>query len=84
LRIFFVSDIDGSVKCFRKLVNAGVGMDLFLRAVGIFHIAGGLVQHEPSWYGDGWLRQRLGGGGAPPAPPLALTPPLAAHGARFR
>jgi hypothetical protein len=82
LRIFSVSDIDGSVKCCRKLVNAGVGMDLFLRAVGIFHIAGGLVQHEPSWYGDGWLRQRLGGGGAPP--PLALTPPLAADGARFR
>jgi hypothetical protein len=125
LRIFFVSDIHGSVKCFRKLVNAGkfygadllimggdlagkqlvpvvarggvsrahykgadgapgVGMELFLRAVDIFHIAGGLVQHESSWYGDGWLRQRLGGGGASPPPPLALTPPLAADGARFR
>ena len=62
----------------------GVGMELFLRAVDIFHIAGGLVRHESSWYGDGWLRQRLGGDGAPPPPPLALTPPLAADGARFR
>jgi hypothetical protein len=125
LRIFFVSDIHGSVKCFRKLANAGkfygadllimggdlagkqlvpiaarggvsrshcngagwaagAGLDLFLRAVGIFHIAGGLLRHESSWYGDGWLRQRPGGGGAPLPPPLALTPPLAADGARFR
>lgn len=61
-----------------------VGAELFLRAVDIFHIAGGLVQHESSWYGDGWLRQRLGGGGAPPPPPLPLTPPLAGKGARFR
>jgi hypothetical protein len=125
LRLFFVSDIHGSVKCFRKLVSAGefygadllimggdlagkklvpvvarggvsrvhcngadgapgVGMELLFRAVDIFHIAGGLVRHESSWYGDGWLRQRLGGDGAPPPPPLALTPPLAADGARFR
>lgn len=62
----------------------GVGTELFLRAVDIFHITGGLVQHESSWYGDGWLRQRLGGGGSPPPPPLPLTPPLAADGARFR
>ena len=62
----------------------GVGTELFLRAVDIFHIAGGLVQHESSWYGDGWLRQRLGGGGAAPPPPLPLTPPLAGKGARFR
>jgi predicted ester cyclase len=62
----------------------GVGTELFLRAVDIFHIADGLVQHESSWYGDGWLRQRLGGGGASPPPPLPLTPPLAAKGARFR
>jgi hypothetical protein len=60
LRIFFVSDIHGSVKCFRKLVNAG------------------------KFYGADLLRQRLGGGGAPPPRPLALTPPLAADGARFR
>ena len=58
MRIFFVSDIHGSVKCFRKLVNAGkfYGADLLI----------------------------MGGGGAPPPPPLALTPPLAADGARFR
>jgi hypothetical protein len=62
----------------------GVGTELFLRAVDIFHVAGGRVQHESSWYGDGWLRQRLGGGGAPPPPPLPVTPPLAANGARFR
>jgi len=101
LRIFFVSDIHGSVKCFRKLVNAGksaqsslvaapldgapgAGMELFLPAVDILHIAGGLVRHESSWYGDGWLRRRLGGGRAAPPPLLALTPPLAADGARFR
>ena len=58
MRIFFVSDIHGSVKCFRKLVNAGTfyGTDLLI----------------------------MGWGGAPPPPPLALTPPLAADGARFR
>jgi uncharacterized protein len=58
LRIFFGSDIHGSVKCFRKLVNAGkfYGADLLI----------------------------MGGDGAPPLPPLALTPPLAADGARFR
>jgi ketosteroid isomerase-like protein len=61
-----------------------VGTTLFLRAVDIFRVRDGLVQHESSWYGDGWLRQRLGGGAAPPPPPLPLTPPLAADGARFR
>ncbi len=44
----------------------GAGTELFLRAVDIFHVAGGLVQHESSWYGDGWLRQRLGGDGEVP------------------
>jgi ketosteroid isomerase-like protein len=61
-----------------------VGTKIFLRAVDIFHIAGGLVQHESSWYGDGWLRQRLGETGAAPPGPLPLTPPLAAKGARFQ
>jgi hypothetical protein len=101
LRIFFVSDIHGSMRCTRKLANAGkparssvvaappdgapgTGLELFVRAVDIFHIAGDLVRHESSWFGDGWLRQRLGGGGAPPRPPLLLTPPLAADGKRFR
>jgi ketosteroid isomerase-like protein len=60
----------------------GVGTELFLRAVDIFHVGDGLVQHESSWYGDGWLRQRLGDRGEPPEP-LALTPPLAGSGARF-
>ena len=60
MRILFVSDIHGSVTCFRKLVNAG------------------------KCYGAGLLRQRLGGDGAPPPPLLALTPPRAADGARFR
>lgn len=60
------------------------GASVFLRAVDIFHVADGLVQHESSWYGDGWLRQRLGGGaGQGPPPPLPLTPPLSAGGSRF-
>jgi steroid delta-isomerase-like uncharacterized protein len=42
-----------------------VGRSLYLRAVDIFHIADGLVRHEASWYGDGWLRIRLEGGHAP-------------------
>jgi hypothetical protein len=157
LKIFFVSDIHGSVKCFRKLVNAGkfygadvlimggdlagkqlafrghdeirpylqmyyqalpditfeplrlvvsgptaavewaqpsviaapfdgtpsVGTKVFLRAVDIFHISGGLVQHESSWCGDGWLRQRLDPGGGPPPVPLPLTPPQVSKGAMF-
>jgi predicted ester cyclase len=60
------------------------GTSVFLRAVDIFHVADGLVQHESSWYGDGWLRQRLGAaaGEVPPAP-LPITPPLAAGGSRF-
>jgi hypothetical protein len=29
------------------------GRQVFLRAVDIFHIADGLVQHESPWYGDG-------------------------------
>ena len=60
MRIFFVSDIHGSVRCSRKLVIAG------------------------RFDGSDLLRQRLGGGGTPPPPPLALTPPLADDGARFR
>jgi ketosteroid isomerase-like protein len=41
------------------------GRSVFLRAVDIFHVADGLVRHEASWYGDGWLRTRLEGGDAP-------------------
>jgi hypothetical protein len=60
-----------------------VGTKVFLRAVDIFHISDGLVQHESSWYGDGWLRQRLDPRGGPPPVPLPLTPPQAGQGARF-
>jgi uncharacterized protein (TIGR02246 family) len=52
----FAAPLDG-VDC--------TGRSIFLRAVDIFHIAHGLVQHEVSWYGDGWLRTRLEGGDAP-------------------
>jgi steroid delta-isomerase-like uncharacterized protein len=62
------------------------GRRVFLRAVDVFHIDGGLVRHESSWYGDGWLRQRLGehagAAGLIPAP-LPVTPPLGASGTRF-
>ena len=34
------------------------GRRVFLRAVDVFDIDSGLVRHESSWYGDGWLRQR--------------------------
>jgi predicted ester cyclase len=42
----------------------GVGTELFLRAVDIFHITGGLVQHESSRYGtagcaSGWAGTAL-------------------------
>ena len=62
------------------------GTPVFLRAVDIFQVADGLVQHESSWYGDGWLRQRLGGGagsGEVPPEPLPVTPPPATGGSRF-
>jgi len=61
----------------------GVGTELFLRAVDIFHITGGLVRHESSWYGDGWLRQRLGDGDGNLPPALPLTPAPAPSGSRF-
>jgi steroid delta-isomerase-like uncharacterized protein len=60
------------------------GTTVFLRAVDIFHIDGGLVQHESSWYGDGWLRQRLGDpADRMPPTPLPVTPALTAAGSRF-
>jgi predicted ester cyclase len=60
------------------------GTKVFLRAVDIFHVSDGLVQHESSWYGDSWLRQRLGDTNGPPPEALALTPPQPRKGARFR
>jgi hypothetical protein len=59
------------------------GRTVFLHAVDIFHVSGGLVQHESSWYGDGWLRQRLGDSADRPPPPLPLTPPPGPAGSRF-
>jgi hypothetical protein len=56
---------------------------VFLRAVDIFHIADGLVQHESSWYGDGWLRQRLGDSAGDIPSALPVTPALRASGWRF-
>jgi steroid delta-isomerase-like uncharacterized protein len=60
------------------------GRSVFLRAVDLFHIEDGLVQHESSWYGDGWLRQRLGDQSGRVPEPLAVTPPLTSSGTRFR
>jgi len=58
------------------------GTELTLHAVDVFHVAGGLVAHESSWYGDGWLRQRLTGtAGLPDA--LPVTPPVRPDGRRF-
>ena len=58
------------------------GREVVLHAMDVFHVVDGLIVHEVSWYGDGWLRQRLEGvAGLPPA--LDLTPPLAADGTRF-
>ncbi len=59
------------------------GRKVFLRAVDMFHISDGLVQHESSWYGDGWLRQRLGDGDGEVPPALPVTPALRASGWRF-
>jgi predicted ester cyclase len=58
------------------------GREVVLHAMDVFHVVDGLIVHEVSWYGDGWLRQRLEGReGLPKA--LGLTPPLAADGTRF-
>jgi steroid delta-isomerase-like uncharacterized protein len=50
------------------------GRELQLRALDLFEIRNGLVQHESSWYGDSWFRRRIGSIGAdapsPPPPPL--------------
>lgn len=59
------------------------GHRVFLRAVDLFHIEDGLVRHESSWYGDGWLRQRLGDRAGPIPESLPVTPPLTGSGTRF-
>jgi steroid delta-isomerase-like uncharacterized protein len=38
----------------------GDGRELRLRALDLFEIHAGKVQHESSWYGDAWLRRRIG------------------------
>ncbi|MFI7588385.1 nuclear transport factor 2 family protein [Spongisporangium articulatum] len=58
------------------------GRRLYLHAVDVFHVVDGLIVHESSWYGDGWLRQRLEGATMLPDP-LPLTPPAAGPGVRF-
>jgi ketosteroid isomerase-like protein len=60
------------------------GVEMNLHALDMFHVRDGLVQHEVSWYGDGWFRQRLEGtsGGNVP-PPLPVTPRLRKDGTRF-
>jgi ketosteroid isomerase-like protein len=62
-------------------VTPGPGTELVLHAVDVFHVVAGKVAHEVSWYGDGWLRQRLTGSAGLPAA-LRVTPPLI-DGRRF-
>jgi hypothetical protein len=65
-------------------VTPAPGTTLQLHAIDVFHVTHGLVEHEVSWYGDGWLRQRLDGTTPPGTPPpLPLTPTLRAQGTRF-
>ncbi|MCU1579564.1 MAG: SnoaL-like polyketide cyclase [Rhodoglobus sp.] len=65
-------------------VTPAPGTVLQLHAIDVFHVTNGLVAHEVSWYGDGWLRQRLKGTTPPGTPPpLPLTPALHAPGTRF-
>ena len=60
------------------------GTTLTLHAIDVFHVVDGLIEHEVSWYGDGWLRQRLDGTAPVGTPaPLPLTPPLNSSGMRF-
>jgi predicted ester cyclase len=59
------------------------GRSVFLHAIDIFHVEDGLIRHEASWYGDGWLRQRLDADRLQAPPPLPLTPALARPGRRF-
>jgi steroid delta-isomerase-like uncharacterized protein len=60
-----------------------VGRELYLHAIDVFHVVDGLIQHEVSWYGDGWLRQRLGGLAEPPPATLEVTPGVTPDGLRF-
>jgi len=46
--------------------GVGVGRELYLHALDVFHVQDGLIQHECGWYGDMWLRHRLEGTGDPP------------------
>jgi ketosteroid isomerase-like protein len=63
-------------------VTPSPGTEISLHAVDVFHVVDGLVAHEVSWYGDGWLRQRLTGtAGLPDA--LPVTPPVRPDGRRF-
>jgi steroid delta-isomerase-like uncharacterized protein len=60
------------------------GVELYIHAIDMFHVRNGLVQHEVSWYGDGWFRQRLEGAIREDVPPpLPVTPPVRSDGSRF-
>jgi ketosteroid isomerase-like protein len=63
-------------------IENSVGQEVFMHALDMFHIADGLVQHEVSWYGDGWFRQRLDGV-SDIRPALPVTPPVGLSGKRF-
>jgi hypothetical protein len=70
------------VDVFDGVAPSGVEMDF--HALDMFHVCDGLVQHEVSWYGDGWFRQRLEGTREVDVPPpLPVTPPLREDGTRF-
>ena len=53
------------------------GRELRLRALDLFEIRDGKVQHESSWYGDAWFRRRIGSiaseGPWPPALPRGAS-----------
>jgi steroid delta-isomerase-like uncharacterized protein len=60
------------------------GVEMNIHALDMFHVRDGLVQHEVSWYGDGWFHQRLEGAiKMEVPPPLPVTPPVRDDGTRF-
>jgi predicted ester cyclase len=65
-------------------IEGSAGKQLYFHAVDLFQITDGHVQHEVSWYGDGWFRDRLKGRRDPDQrDALPVTPPTRADGMRF-